>query len=261
MIETLAILGTVDLISPEPGWRQFGVPPGGAWDAESYLALELLGAQLIWEAATTAFGGSAFWRFQALESGSLTLLGLSGTVRKKNISFRLPCQLDVDAGDEVQVTAGDEGMRLLVGATRHRGRDVKLTMPPRNENVIRFIPFGETDELSATVSSQQDRVGIRLAGDFSPPPALARSEPSVLGAIQVVNGGLLVHGPEGPTTGGYPKMGVVASVSLPVLAQARPADKVRFIPITLEEALVLREARKRLIESWTSRIRLGLSVE
>jgi antagonist of KipI len=38
------------------------------------------------------------------------------------------------------------------------------------------------------------------------------------------------------TTGGYPRIGEVASVDLPLLAQLKPADRVRFRPISLEDA-------------------------
>jgi len=42
---------------------------------------------------------------------------------------------------------------------------------------------------------------------------------------------------DGPTTGGYPKIGTVASADLPLLAQCVPnKSKIRFRETTVEEA-------------------------
>jgi len=38
------------------------------------------------------------------------------------------------------------------------------------------------------------------------------------------------------TTGGYPRIGEVASVDLPLIAQLKPGDRLRFRPISVEEA-------------------------
>lgn len=82
------------------------------------------------------------------------------------------------------------------------------------------------------VDAASDRVGTRLVG-----PALERavqgeltSEPVVRGAIQVPNSGVpLVFGPDHPTTGGYPVIGVVDGPDADRLAQAAPGTPVRFI--------------------------------
>ena len=47
------------------------------------------------------------------------------------------------------------------------------------------------------------------------------------------------------TTGGYPRIAVVARVDLARLAQLRPGDAVRFEPITLAEACLLYRRRER----------------
>jgi antagonist of KipI len=46
------------------------------------------------------------------------------------------------------------------------------------------------------------------------------------------------------TTGGYPKIAQVATVDLPVLAQVKPGEKIRFREIRLEEAQVLLRTRE-----------------
>lgn len=99
------------------------------------------------------------------------------------------------------------------------------------------------DEFSLSASS--NRTGYRLdrkayqdhAGRGAP------SEPACLGAIQVPDGsGAIVLMADGPTVGGYPKIGVVASVDIPLLAQCCPGDRVRFELITIVQAQQLLRA-------------------
>ncbi len=82
-----------------------------------------------------------------------------------------------------------------------------------------------------TVSAEADRVGIRLDG-----PALPRvvedelpSEGMVPGAVQVPPSGRpVILGPDGPVTGGYPVIAVVADSARDLLGQVRPGTRVRF---------------------------------
>jgi antagonist of KipI len=54
---------------------------------------------------------------------------------------------------------------------------------------------------------------------------------------------------EHPVSGGYPRIGQIAAVDLPRLAQRRPGDALRFTPCTLEEARqALRERERQLRE-------------
>jgi len=79
------------------------------------------------------------------------------------------------------------------------------------------------------VSVQSNRVGIRLEG---PPMAHAfeiRSEPCVVGAVQITREGMpVILGPDGPTIGGYPKIAVVAAEYLDALGQLTPGMRVGF---------------------------------
>lgn len=82
-----------------------------------------------------------------------------------------------------------------------------------------------------TVSHDANRVGIRLEG-----PALPRlrheelpSEGMLPGALQVPPSGRpVILGADGPVTGGYPVIAVVAERSLDLTAQARPGTRIRF---------------------------------
>ncbi|WP_376706431.1 5-oxoprolinase subunit C family protein [Actinophytocola algeriensis] len=114
--------------------------------------------------------------------------------------------------------------------------------PSADELVVRVVPGPRDDwftedalttliTASYTVTADSNRVGVRLDG-----PALARardgelpSEGMVTGSVQVPSGGKpIVFLADHPVTGGYPVIGVVVEADLPVLAQARPGQAVRF---------------------------------
>jgi allophanate hydrolase subunit 2 len=60
----------------------------------------------------------------------------------------------------------------------------------------------------------------------------------IFGAIQIpANGRPIVMMADCPTTGGYPKIGTVASADLPMLAQCAPnKSRIRFRETTVEQA-------------------------
>lgn len=141
---------------------------------------------------------------------------------------------------------------LRAGTTLALGSAIAGPVP-----VVEFAPWGEPhdDELTLalepgpradrftadaraalfdaiwTVTADADRTGIRLDG-----PELTRirtgelpSEGMVPGALQVPPSGrptILLA--DGPVTGGYPVIAVVADPSLDALAQARPGTRIRF---------------------------------
>lgn len=85
-------------------------------------------------------------------------------------------------------------------------------------------------EQTWTVTGQSDRVGYRLSGTplFGAVPEII-SEPVRMGSIQVPeNGQPLVTMRDGPTVGGYPKLGMVDPSDLSWLAQCRPGQTVSF---------------------------------
>ena len=59
---------------------------------------------------------------------------------------------------------------------------------------------------------------------------------------------------EHPTTGGYPRIGQVAAIDLPRLAQRRPGDRVRFTAIDLDEAQTRYLAREYELDLLCARI-------
>ena len=105
---------------------------------------------------------------------------------------------------------------------------------------------------SYRVSAQCDRMGIRMEG-----PTIQRrpdveesiiSEGLISGAIQVPGDGKPIIILTELVTGGYTKIATVISTDLPRVAQLKPGDRVRFEPISIEEALrLLREQEERVM--------------
>jgi antagonist of KipI len=81
-----------------------------------------------------------------------------------------------------------------------------------------------------TVSPQSDRVGYRLSGEAVTHEIRELiSEPVIPGTIQVPESGQpIITMRDGPTIGGYAKLGVVDERDISWLAQVRPRRDVRF---------------------------------
>ena len=116
------------------------------------------------------------------------------------------------------------------------------------------------------IASESNRVGIRLDGSnlaLAAPIELV-SEPLAFGTLQLPPGGQpIALMAEHPTVGGYPRIGQIAAVDLPRLAQRRPGDRVRFAPIDLADAqtryLERERAIGRLVEAIGDRLRVDPS--
>ena len=89
------------------------------------------------------------------------------------------------------------------------------------------------------ITAQSDRMGYRLQG-----PTLTLSKPQEMlteavafGTIQVpADGNPIILLADRQTTGGYPKIGQIASVDFSLIAQAKPGDQVYFKLISHEDA-------------------------
>lgn len=100
------------------------------------------------------------------------------------------------------------------------------------------------------VSQQSNRMGLRLQG-----PAIKHrfgadilSDSVPFGGIQVpANGQPIILMADRQTTGGYPKIGTIISVDLPLVAQLRPQQTINFQPISIATAQdLLREQQQQL---------------
>lgn len=150
------------------------------------------------------------------------------------------------------------GARALAARTRLISASLRARCQEAiARRVIRVTPGPQWNLLSpaaqATLAAPRrvldrfDRRGVRL----SPGIALdARAntlptQPTDVGFIQAPGAGeLIILGPDGPPTGGYPVVACIASVDLATLGQLRPRDSVRF------EVIDVAHARERLHDLW-----------
>jgi antagonist of KipI len=95
-------------------------------------------------------------------------------------------------------------------------------------------------EASFTVTAQANRMGYRLEGAVlarePQAPASIVSEPIVAGNVQVPADGQPIILLTEQTIGGYAKIATVITPDLFKVAQAKPGDTIRFLPVTLEAA-------------------------
>ncbi|WP_435169984.1 biotin-dependent carboxyltransferase family protein [Paenibacillus glycanilyticus] len=135
--------------------------------------------------------------------------------------------------------------------------------------VLRAMPGSEHGQFSAAareaffreryaIAPASDRMGCRLIGT----PLARESRAELLshgvtpGAVQVPpGGGPIILAADCQTTGGYPKIAHVATVDMPLLAQAKPGDTIRFQPVTLDEAQRLDRQREQDIRYLAAAIR------
>ena len=99
-----------------------------------------------------------------------------------------------------------------------------------------------------TVSRASDRMGIRLEEQLPSAVLLQQviSAPVVFGTVQLPPDGRgIVLCADRQTTGGYPVVGVVASIDHSRLAQLRPGETIRFRMSAVEDACTAWRARER----------------
>jgi len=178
---------------------------------------------------------SGVWIYMAVEGGFAgeRLLGSASVYPRGRIGKPLT------KGDVLCRTAGHEFHLPAKSAGRgvhwEERRDYRI--PP----VLRVWPgpqwetFSEEDrarffEQEWTVTAQSDRMGYRLDGEaLKPRQSDVISEPVLVGSIEIPPNGLpVVTMRDGPTVGGYPKIGVLDSADVSWLAQCGPSQKVRF---------------------------------
>jgi len=144
-------------------------------------------------------------------------------------------------------------------------------IPLAGETILRVVRGSDWSRVSAaaledffrkpfTVSPDSDRMGVRLQGphlELTERDLDFISEAVTPGTIQLPPGGqpiLLLA--DCQTIGGYPKLAHVITVDLPLAAQLRPGDCVRFNEVGLTEA------HRRLLQRDEDlrRFRIGLSL-
>lgn len=155
---------------------------------------------------------------------------------------------------------------LPCGPSRIGARFVRLPHDP-DANVLHVLEgaqaalfprdrfFGQ--EYAVTPAS--NRMGLRLHGDPLPvPPGELLSEPVCPGTVQVTRDGqCVVLGVDGQAIGGYPKIAQVISADLDKLGQLRPGERLRFAPVTLNDAEDRYRAKQAALREWLTRLRVA----
>ncbi|GAB3936744.1 hypothetical protein GCM10029976_048820 [Kribbella albertanoniae] len=171
---------------------------------------------------------------------------------------------------------GQDGRPLAAGDQLPLGRRENLLSPVNVELPVitdswqvRVIPgpHGAPDHLTADgveaffgtewiVDHRSDRTGIRLAG---PLPGWARSDggeaglhPSnvhdsayPVGGIMLSGDTPVIVGKDGPSLGGFVVPAVVIEADRWMLGQLRPGDRVRLLPVAIEDATAAMVTRRR----------------
>jgi biotin-dependent carboxylase-like uncharacterized protein len=137
------------------------------------------------------------------------------------------------SGDELPVgdLAADEPVVDVAPVARPADRPVLGVLPGPRRDRLADDAWALLTSAEWAVGTDSDRVGLRLSG-----PALRHaasgelpSEGLVPGAVQVPpDGAPVLFLADHPVTGGYPVLAVVRTADLPIAAQLRPGDVVRF---------------------------------
>lgn len=184
-----------------------------------------------------ALSQSGLWSYLAVEGGfdAPKLLGSVSTYPRGRIGRALTPGDLLDRGTGGKLTLPEHVAGRLVAVDEQR--DYNHPPPIRVWRGPQWDMFSQEDRAALfqqpwSVSSHSDRVGYRLeGGPLSAGREQIISEPVLVGSIQVPqNGQPIVTMRDGPTVGGYPKMGLVHAEDLSWLAQCRPGVTFRFQP-------------------------------
>jgi antagonist of KipI len=160
-------------------------------------------------------------------------------------------------GDVLRVNADDKVAAVLRGKAAGNWHIDRRILPAYSrEPTVRIVRGAHASDRGESlcgplfkISPRSDRMGLRLEG---PKQELARgdllSSAVAPGTIQMPpDGQPLILMADAQTIGGYPQVGHVITVDLPLIAQLRPGDGVRFTEIALDEAHKLALAREHAL--------------
>lgn len=234
-----------------PGWETVYVAKGSVvtfgrrvWGARAYLAIaggidvpDVLGSKSTYvRAGIGGLGGRPLARGDRLPlgeaSGRARRIMAETSARRGPVPFALT---GLRMSAEPEELYGRQPVRFVEGP--HFG-----LLSRRDRRLFTSEGF--------EVTPRSDRMGYRLGGVRLRSAGVAdmASAGVVTGAVQLPPGGdPIVLMAERQTTGGYPIVAVVASADLPLVAQLRPGDPIRFAAISIEQAqLALRRREGEL---------------
>ena len=202
-------------------------------------------------------------RFGTLRSGARAYIALAGEID-------IPATLGSRSTHVVAGIGGIQGRPLQVGdqiPLRPYQPAPRRKLPPqyrldyRARPLLRVVPGLEENYFSAaareqfygggfSVSSQSNRMGIRLAGEVLPVENIPQQISSALcpGTIQVPpNGQPIISFVEGQTIGGYPRIAHVIRADLHRLGQLAPGSRLDFERVDMDTAHRILQDKSRLL--------------
>ncbi len=160
------------------------------------------------------------------------------------------------SGDEISFKDEEACLENIGGRAIGRDRELngvyelRVVLGPEED---RFTEKGKRTFFGSeyVVDASSDRMGVRLNGEkiehSNGADIISNGIP--FGGIQVAdNGQPMIMLSDRQTTGGYTKIGCVASVDIPLIAQAAAGDRIRFSEISVDEAQELMKERDRYYE-------------
>jgi allophanate hydrolase subunit 2 len=279
-----------------PGYREFGVPEGGAFDRSSLaLANALVGNDPGAAAIELTLTGG---RYRASHRLALALAGAATDAwiesGSRRILLEIPQSFTIEPGDHLVLGVAKRGLRsyLAVGGgwktTEVLGsqsaearlaagdeiparsgsvairRPSDMMFPDPSDGPVRLLdgPDGPVPQVLLRsmyrINPTSNRVGLRLDGHAIEGLEMPgrASAPVAPGAVQVAGGRVLILGVAGGTMGGYPHVAHVISADLDRLGQASPGASVHFEQIGLDDARRLDRERRASLAARDRRIRL-----
>jgi urea carboxylase len=234
-------------------WQVLTVQPGqtlslgriSGQGARSYLCVEggLQCPSYLGSAATFTLGQFGGHNGRALRAGDVLRLGDSGNTAPPSAGGEAATSVPALPPALLPVIADHWTLRVIYGP--HGAPDFFTA-----EDIATFF---NTDW---EVHYNSSRTGIRLIG---PKPRWARPDggeaglhPSnihdnayAFGTVDFTGDMPVILGPDGPSLGGFVCPATVITADLWQLGQLRAGDRIRFVPVTLEDAVALEAAQQR----------------
>ncbi|MBA4849569.1 biotin-dependent carboxyltransferase family protein [Emticicia sp. BO119] len=260
-------------------------------EKEAAIEIHFPGPEIFFEKDTLiAIGGADFSPFLITDSKQIvemnnwqcTWVSAGSILKFKKRSFGQRAYIAIKGGASVKEWLGSKSTNGLLDFNTIKANsqiDTQLfpkpdffpylafsLLPPYSDSpIIRLIKGNEYDLLTHEsktllenqpfgISLNSNRMGIRLEGvalNLENKLELISSAVD-FGTVQLLpDGQLIILMADHQTTGGYPRLGNVVSVDLPILAQCGAQDTIQFRFISLSEAeelLILREKEIRKLK-------------
>lgn len=258
VMDTLAYSQANELVGNPPGEAVLEMTLMGAeimFDEEALIAYTGADMQVVLDDGSPIERGRAYQlakgqriRFGIARSGVRAYLAVAGTIDVPVVmgsrSTNLKCGIGgyhgrkLQNGDVLPVSIRKDSelqirkllCRQIKQPDYEKEKRIRVVLGPQ-EDMFREEGIRTFFQEAYTVSTESDRMGIRLLGEA----VLAKAKTDIIsdgivfGSIQITSAGLpIIMMADHQTTGGYAKIATVIKEDLPVLAQARPGDLIQF---------------------------------